>query len=68
MPVYLMLHGVKRVIIECFRGDGNPTGLGMGVLTDQQIFSIVFFVIGLVLFFYLRKRNPRPYPPRVENA
>ena len=63
LPLYLMLYGVKRFIVEFYRGDGNPTGLAFGWLTNQQVFCIVMFVIGAALFAYLwRKNEPGPAP------
>ena len=61
MPVYLMLYGVKRFIVELFRGDLNPTSLGFGMLTDQQVFAVISFLLGLWLFFYMKswyKKHP----------
>ncbi|MBI2435975.1 MAG: prolipoprotein diacylglyceryl transferase [Candidatus Hydrogenedentes bacterium] len=57
LPLYLMLYGVKRFIVECFRGDGNPTLLGFGLLTNQQVFSLLMLIVGVGLFLYLRARR-----------
>jgi len=62
MPTYFMLYGVKRFIIEAYRGDGNPTRLGFGLITDQQVFSLVMLAAGVALFFYLRARAQRQTP------
>lgn len=54
LPMYFMLYGVGRFIIEIYRGDNNPM---IGWMSDQQVFSIVFIALGAALFFYLRRRN-----------
>jgi len=57
LPLYFMLYGVKRFIVEMYRGDGNPTGLGFGFFTDQQVFSLLFVVLGIGLFIWLWRTN-----------
>ena len=52
LPMYFFLYGILRFIVEFFRGDGNPTGLGFGVLTNQQVFCIVMVLVALVLFVH----------------
>jgi len=54
-PMYFIIYGIHRTIVEHFRGDGNP--VHMFNLTDQQIFALLFSVLGVVLFFILRKLN-----------
>ncbi len=49
-----------RFIVEFYRGDNNPTGLGFGVLSNQQIFSLGMVAAGLALFAYLAVKK---YPP-----
>jgi prolipoprotein diacylglyceryltransferase len=51
-PLYFMLYGIGRFIVEFFRGDHNPTVFD--VLSQQQIFSLVFVAIGVAIFFILR--------------
>lgn len=60
MPVYLVLYGVKRFIVEMFRGDNNPTLLGFGLLSNQQVFSIISILLGIWLFLFLRWRAKQP--------
>jgi phosphatidylglycerol:prolipoprotein diacylglycerol transferase len=68
MPVYLMLYGAGRFVLEMLRGDGNPTGLGLGYLSDQQVFSIVLAVAGMILFSALYSRaNRAPAAPEPAN-
>ncbi len=57
LPLYLILYGVKRVNVEHFRGDDNPTGLGFGLLTDQQVYSLIMIMIGIILFVWLWRKN-----------
>jgi phosphatidylglycerol:prolipoprotein diacylglycerol transferase len=52
IATYFLLYGILRFIVEFFRGDGNPTGLGFGVLTNQQVFCVVMVLVSLVFFAY----------------
>lgn len=56
MPAYFVLYGLFRFVVEFFRGDHNPVHI-FG-LSDQQVFSIVFALTGIMLFFFLRTRKP----------
>lgn len=51
LPAYLVLYGVGRFLIEFYRGDNKIMFAG---LTDQQVFSVVFVAVGVVLFLLLR--------------
>lgn len=64
MPLYFVFYGIMRFIVEFFRGDGNPTNLGFGVLSDQQVFCIgmVIFGLGLLAFIWQRKQPSEPAP------
>ncbi len=57
LPMYLMLYSVARFIIEIYRDDDNPTNLGFGVISNQQVFCLAMFALGAGLFIYLRKRS-----------
>lgn len=48
MPAYFVLYGVFRFIVEFYRGDHNPVHV-FG-LTDQQIFSVAFALLGVALY------------------
>lgn len=61
---YFVLYGIKRFIVECFRGDGNPTDLGFGVLSNQQVFCLGFIAFGVALFIYMRAHPPKPVWPK----
>lgn len=63
LPMYLMLYGIIRFIVEMFRGDGNPTNLSMGFLSNQQVFCIFMFLLGAVLFAYLYRNPPKIVMP-----
>ena len=54
VPVYFVLYGVFRFIVEFFRGDHNPVHV-FG-LSDQQLFSLIFAGVGVALFFLLARR------------
>lgn len=51
---YLILYGLWRFIIEFYRGDDR--GKFIGELSPSQFWSIIIFIIGIVLFIYERKR------------
>lgn len=55
MPLYFIFYGVFRFIIEFYRDDGNPTKLGLGYLSDQQVFCLIMIVTGVALFIGLRR-------------
>lgn len=62
MPAYLILYGIMRFTVEMFRGDGNPTGLGGGYFTDQQLFSVLSVIVGLVIFLFLSLHSKHMIP------
>ena len=63
MPLYLMLYGVKRFIVEIYRRDGNPTQTFLGAeLTTQQWVSIIMFIAGAILLFFLYRYRDRKSP------
>jgi len=56
--LYLILYAVGRSIIETVRGDGARGYVIEGILTHSQFISI--FVIGAVIYFYIRlSKNPK---------
>ncbi|HOK08186.1 MAG TPA: prolipoprotein diacylglyceryl transferase [Candidatus Hydrogenedens sp.] len=54
IPVYFFLHGLMRFINEFFRGDHNPTELGLGIFSDQQVFCFFEILLGVILFWGIR--------------
>lgn len=54
LPAYFVLYGIKRFIVEFFRGDHNPTHFG-GHISDQQVFCILFILVGVTLFVLAQK-------------
>jgi phosphatidylglycerol:prolipoprotein diacylglycerol transferase len=52
MPVYFILYGLWRFFNESLRGDHNPTRILS--FTDQQVFSLIFAVLSVILFFVLK--------------
>ncbi len=63
LPAFFMLYGVKRFIVEMYRGDGNPTELGMGLISNQQVFALLMVLAGAALFAYLYRNPPKVSPP-----
>lgn len=61
LPAYLALYGMLRVIIEFFRGDHNPVHVLQ--LSDQQIFSIAFAMLGVAFIAVMKRRQKTPVPP-----
>lgn len=57
LPAYLALYGIKRFVVEIFRGDGNPTELTGGLMSNQQAFSLLFVVAGIGLLVWLWRRQ-----------
>ncbi len=57
LPAYLMGYGVIRFIVEMFRGDNNP--MVWGVMSEQQLFCLVFFVGGAGLLAFMLHRDYR---------
>ncbi len=66
LPVYLVLYGIHRFIVEMFRGDGNPGGFLTDSLTQQQEYAILSVILGMIVFVVLRRRarlkvgDPKP--------
>jgi phosphatidylglycerol:prolipoprotein diacylglycerol transferase len=59
-PLYLILYGLFRFVVEFFRGDHNPTRFDL--ISDQQAFALLMAVSGVVLgaILYLRERRAKP--------
>ncbi|PCJ65102.1 MAG: prolipoprotein diacylglyceryl transferase [Candidatus Hydrogenedentota bacterium] len=55
MPAYLVLYGIFRFVVEFYRGDHNPVHIWG--FSDQQLFSLFFAVLGVILFFILRHQS-----------
>lgn len=53
LPLFLVLYGAQRFIVEFFRGDNYPAALGLSL---AQFTSIGMFVAGLMAFLILRLR------------
>ena len=59
LALYLACYGVMRFIVEFYRGDNNPSHLGFGVFSDQQMFALAMLAVGAGLFVYLAvKKHP----------
>lgn len=57
LPVYFIVYGAFRFVIEFFRGDHNP--VRWGGLTDQQVFAVVIALLASGLLAYLVSRARR---------
>ncbi len=57
VPSYLILYGIARFFMEMIRGDRNPTH--WGPITDQQMFSLLSVLGGIILFLILWSVNQR---------
>ncbi|HOZ49503.1 MAG TPA: prolipoprotein diacylglyceryl transferase [Candidatus Hydrogenedentes bacterium] len=53
LPLYFVFYGVGRFGMEFLRGDHNPTHFG--VLSDQQIISVLLVIAGMAAFLVLRR-------------
>jgi len=54
--VYLMLNGVERYLIESIRVNSRNDILGMS-LTQAEIIAVLFFLTGMIGYFWLRRRT-----------
>lgn len=61
LPLYFVLYGTFRFVVEFFRGDHNPVHFFS--LSDQQLFSMAFSVFGVILFFFLKRVSGAGSPP-----
>ncbi len=56
--LYLLLYGVMRFTVECFRGD--HTDHVLGVLTPSQAISVFLIIpLGLILFVWLWRKDAK---------
>lgn len=53
-PLYLILYGIARFIIEFFRGDNR--GELFGIFSPSQEISVLFIIVGSLTFFTVRSR------------
>jgi phosphatidylglycerol:prolipoprotein diacylglycerol transferase len=56
-PLYLLLYGLFRFVVEFFRGDHNPTTFAS--ISDQQAFALLMAASGVVLGAILAWRDRR---------
>lgn len=63
LPLYFILYGVCRFIVEIFRGDGNPTQEFLGVeLSSQQVICLIMMAIGAIVGAALYRRRDKRAP------
>ncbi len=67
-PMYFILYGICRFIVEIYRGDGNPTHNWLGFdLSTQQIFCVGMFFSGIAMWAFMyvtRDKNSDPAFPK----
>jgi phosphatidylglycerol:prolipoprotein diacylglycerol transferase len=61
--VYLLGVGIIRFILEFFRGDVRGTIFGITIFSPQQILSVVFFVLGIILLQSSKSISQSEVPP-----
>jgi phosphatidylglycerol:prolipoprotein diacylglycerol transferase len=61
LPAYLALYGVLRFVVEIYRGDNNPTMFNNSI-SEQQLFSLIFIVLAVFMYFALRAWSHRVQP------
>ncbi len=66
LPAYFTLYGILRFIVEYFRGDHNPTHILS--LSDQQVFSLLFSLTGILLFVAAWRWDQKRKPDKDEPA
>lgn len=64
-PAYMVTAGLYRFGVEFLRDDGNPTNLGLGLISNQQLFALLMVAGGFVLYRVLSKAQPH-WPVREE--
>lgn len=62
LPAYFVGYGILRFILEFFRGDHNPAHFG-AALSDQQVFSLLFVLTGVVIGYFMWRRHKREHNP-----
>ena len=55
--IFLICYGVLRVFSELFREPDAHIGYFFGLLSMGTILSLIMTILGLTMFYYLRKKN-----------
>jgi len=66
MPVYFVFYSTYRFFVEFVRADHNPNHFGDS-FSDQQVFCLVTIVVGILMFFVMKKYCS-PYPENSSNT
>lgn len=56
--LYLIFNGVERFLIESIRVNVKMDFLGMEI-TQAQLISTLFFIVGIILFFYFKSKSQK---------
>lgn len=65
---YMMLYAVARFFLEFYRGDPDRGFFFNGLLSTAQVVAIAAFILGIILIFLLRRRQPLAATPVKEIA
>jgi phosphatidylglycerol:prolipoprotein diacylglycerol transferase len=57
LAVFLFAYGIFRFLVEFFREPDQQLGFILGHFTMGQVLSSLMIISGIVLFFYLRRRE-----------
>jgi phosphatidylglycerol---prolipoprotein diacylglyceryl transferase len=62
LPLTLVLYGLFRFIVEFFRQPDAQLGFVAGPFTMGQILSALTSLLGIILFFLLKRKQPQKKP------
>lgn len=57
LAVFLFMYGIFRFFVEFFREPDQQLGFILGPLTMGQLLSSLMIISGMILFFYLRRKE-----------
>jgi phosphatidylglycerol:prolipoprotein diacylglycerol transferase len=60
MAVFLFAYGIFRFFVEFFREPDQQLGFILGPLTMGQLLSALMIISGIILFFYVRRKEKNP--------
>ena len=60
LAVFLFMYGIFRFFAEFFREPGQQLGFILGPLTMGQLLSALMIISGIILFFYVRRKEKNP--------
>jgi len=60
LAVFLFAYGIFRFFVEFFREPDQQLGFILGPLTMGQLLSALMIISGIILFFYVRRKEKNP--------